>query len=174
MIKKILFTFMFLIDSDVALAKGGINIFAYSRPAPQTKIYGANEIPVQLTSFNGNFVLVMFWSRHCAPCIKELDEINTFVNKTKNNGVKVLLVSNSEEWKGLAEQRQFLQKYGATGVDFYIDKGGKLAGDFGVFSYPHTVLVNQYGEEIGRISGTADWEEDDVVDYIYKLKAQQG
>ncbi|MBE6451880.1 MAG: TlpA family protein disulfide reductase [Alphaproteobacteria bacterium] len=174
MIKKILFIFMFVIMSSFASAKGGINIFAYSRQAPTSVIYSSRGIPVHLSDFGGNFVLVMFWSRHCAPCIKELDEINTFVNKTANNGVKVLLVSNSDEWSGVGEQRQLLQKFGATDVDFYTDKDGKLAGDFGIFSYPHTVLINRSGEEIGRISGTADWDDDDIVEYIYKLKAQHG
>ena len=46
--------------------------------------------------------------------------------------------------------------------------------DFGVFSYPHTVMVDQSGEEIGRISGSVDWDDDDVIEYIYKLKAKYG
>lgn len=174
MIKKILLIVLFCVCANLVMAKSGINIFAYSRPAPQSPIYSPEGISLRLNDLRGDFVLVMFWSRYCAPCIKELDEINTFVNKTQNNGIKVLLVSNSEEWTGVWEQRQLLQKYGATDVKYYIDKKGTLAGDFGVFSYPHTVLINKSGEEIGRISGTVDWDDDDVVEYIYKLKAQQG
>ena len=174
MAKKILLIVLFLLNFSLVEAKSGINIFAYSRPAPQSPIYNPEGLALRLEDFKGEFVLVMFWSRYCAPCIKELDEINTFVNKTKNDNIKVLLVSNSEEWSGSAEQYQLLQKYRASDIDFYTDKQGSLAGDFGVFSYPHTVLVNKSGEEIGRISGTVDWDEDEVVEYIYKIKAQHG
>lgn len=174
MIKKILIIILFCIYSDMTMAKSGINIFAYSRPAPQSAIYNSEGVKVHLQDLKGDFVLVMFWSRYCAPCIKELDEINSFVNKTKSNGVKVLLVSNDEEWTDVGEQKQLLHKYGAVDINFYTDKNGKLADDFGIFSYPHTVLINKTGEEIGRISGTVDWDDDDVVEYIYKLKAQHG
>ena len=84
------------------------------------------------------------------------------------------MVSKEDEWSSAAEQRELLNKYEAPDVDFYTDRDGKLAGDFGIFSSPHTVLINKSGEEIGRISGSADWEDDDVIEYIYKIKAQHG
>ena len=115
---------------------------------------------------------MMFWSRYCAPCIKELDDINEFVLKTRNNGIKVLLVSKDDEWTDVTEQRELLKKYKAPDVDLYTDKDGKLSGDFGIFSSPHTVLVNTKSEEIGRIRGSVDWGDDDVIEYIYKIKAQ--
>ena len=174
MIKKILITGLLLMWSGLAAAKSGLNIFAYPREAPQTPVYTPGGQALRLTDFKGDFLLVMFWSRHCAPCIRELDEINTFVKKTRDNGIKVMLVSKDDEWSSAAEQRELLNKYEAPDVDFYTDKEGKLAGDFGIFSSPHTVLINKSGEEIGRISGSADWGDDDVIEYIYKIKAQHG
>lgn len=174
MIKKILIIGMMLLWSELAIAKSGLNIFAYPREAPQTPIYTPEGKAIKLGELKGKFLLVMFWSRHCAPCIRELDEINTFVNKTKDNGIEVLLVSKEDEWSLPTEQRELLKKYEAPDVRYYTDKEGKLAGDFGIFSSPHTVLVNQIGEEIGRISGTVDWEDDDVIEYVYKIKAEHG
>ncbi len=174
MIKKFVIIALISFWSSVACAKGGINIFAYFRDAPQTPVYTPAGQAVKLENFKGDFILVMFWSRYCAPCIKELDEINTFVQKTRDNGIKVMLVSKDDEWTSVQEQRSLLHKYGATDIDFYTDKQGKLAGDFGIFSSPHTVLINKKGEEIGRISGTADWEDDDVIEYIYKIRARHG
>ena len=173
MIKKVLALLIFCLCAGECFAKKGINIFAYSRPAPQTAIYNSSGLQSKLQDFEGQFILVMFWSRYCAPCIRELDDINDFVKITRDNNIKVLLVSQAEEWTGVGEQRMLLKKYKAEDIDFYIDKKGALAGDFGVFSFPHTVLVDQYGEEIGRISGSVDWDDEDVVEYIYKLKAKR-
>lgn len=174
MIKKILILGLALLWCGLASAKSGLNIFAYPREAPQTPVYTPGGQPLKLSDFKGDFLLVMFWSRYCAPCIKELDEINDFVKKTRDNGIKVLLVSKDDEWNSTAEQRNLLAKYGAPEVDFYTDKNGKLAGDFGIFSSPHTVLISKSGQEIGRIKGSADWSDEDVIEYIYKIKAQHG
>lgn len=172
MIKKLLILVMALVWCENAAAKSGLNLFAYPREAPKTPIYTPAGQALKLSDFKGEFLLVMFWSRYCAPCIKELDDINEFVLKTRNNGIKVLLVSKDDEWTDVTEQRELLKKYKAPDVDFYTDKEGKLSGDFGIFSSPHTVLINTKSEEIGRIRGSVDWGDDDVIEYIYKIKAQ--
>ena len=60
----------------------------------------------------------------------------------------------------------------APDLPFYTDKDGKLAAAFGVFTSPHTVLFNKKGQEIGRIRGSAEWNDPRVIEYIYKLKAE--
>ncbi len=78
----------------------------------------------------------------------------------------------ASEWKSLEEQQRFLRKYGAPDLDFYVDKKGDLSADLGIFTSPNTVLINRHGQEIGRIRGSAEWDDDDVIEYIYKIKAQ--
>ena len=172
--KKILFIFFLLMISFPAQAKRGLNIFAYSRPAPETPIYDQYGKAVKLKDFKGSFLIVVFWSRYCAPCIGELDELNYFVNHTKDNGIKAILVSKDDEWQTDSEQKQLLIKYEAPDIEYYTDKKGKLTEDFGIFSSPHTVLINAQGEEIGRINGSVDWDDDDVIEKIYQIKAEQG
>ena len=65
-----------------------------------------------------------------------------------------------------------LQKYGAPDLDFYVDKKGDLSADLGIFTSPNTVLINRHGKEIGRIRGSVEWDDDEVIEYIYKIKAQ--
>ena len=174
MLKKVLLIVFCLFFSLNEEAKKGTNIFAYSRPVPETGVYNRYGQKTALTDYRGDFILAVFWSRYCVPCIKELDNLNNFVNQTKDNGVRVMIISKDDEWISSHEQSELLAKYGASDLDFYIDKGGKLAGDFGIFASPHTVLINRKGEEFGRISGSLDWDDDDVIEEIYKLKAQYG
>lgn len=173
MTKKILFLFLSMFAfCTVVHAESGLNIFAYPREAPQTEFYTINGTKVQLSDFKGKFLLVNFWSRNCVPCIKELDNLNNFVNKTKDDGIRVIIISKASEWQSVAEQREFLEKFKAPDLDFYLDKDGKLAESFGIFASPHTVLVNSAGEEIGRIRGSAEWDSDEIIEYIYKIKAE--
>lgn len=174
MIKKIVFFLFCMCLSFNVEAKKGINIFAYSRAVPQTPIYNQYGQKSTLADYKGQVVLANFWSRYCVPCIKELDNLNEFAKRTKDDGIKVVIISPAEEWVSDNEQKELLIKYGAPDLDYYVDKNGKLAGDFGIFASPHTVLINKSAEEFGRISGSVEWDDDDVIEYIYKLKAEYG
>lgn len=176
MLKKYIFLLISILafSNPVFADSKGLNIFAFPREAPQTAIYTPAGKAVSLSDFKGEFLMVVFWSRNCVPCIKELDNLNTFVKKTRDNGIKVILVSKAEEWHDMNEQKRFLDKFKAPDLDYYVDKKGKLTEDFGIFASPHTVLINTKGEEIGRIRGSVEWDDRDVIEYMYKLKAQQG
>ena len=147
-----------------------INLFAYSRPAPETEIFYQDGSSKKLSDFKGNFVVALFWSKTCVPCIRELKSLNKFYNKIKGTDIKIVMISPANEWNTNYEQREFLNKYKATDIDFYTDKNGNLAADFGIFSYPHTVLIDQDGEEIGRIHGQMDWDSNNVMTEITKLR----
>ncbi len=157
-----------------ANAEKGVNIFARSRPVPVRKIKNQNGMNLSLADFKGDFVVAVFWSRNCGPCLKELKSLNGFYKATRGKGVRLILISPAEEWASTKQQRRFLQRYGAPDVEFYSDPGGLLASDFGIFTSPHTVLINGQGKEIGRIRGSAVWDRPQVIDYILELKAQHG
>ena len=46
---------------------------------------------------------------------------------------------------------------------------GDLAADFGIFTSPHTVLIDENSQEIGRIRGKAKWADKRMVVYIKSL-----
>lgn len=152
----------------------GVNIYDTPRKVPAKEIIHNDLKRYKLSDFPDKFVMAVFWSRNCVPCVKELDSLNNMSKKVKDNGLQVVLVSPSREWGSIEEQRRFLDKYGAKDMDFYVDENGNLASELGIFTSPHTVLVNRKGEEIGRIRGTAEWDDDDVIEYLYKIKAQHG
>jgi len=170
--KRIFFAAFFLLFTVFFAfqATAKITLFAYSRPVPETKIYYQDGTSYKLSDFKGKFVIALFWSKTCVPCIRELKSLNKFYNKIKNEDVRLVMISPLDEWTTNAEQRDFLSKYKANDVDFFIDNRGDLAADFGIFSYPHSVLINQEGEEIGRIRGQMDWDDDDILQYIYDLR----
>ncbi len=172
MFRKFLLVLFLFCFSNTALAYRGANIFAYPRPVPESKIFNQYGQAFQLKDFAGDFLIIVFWSKTCIPCIRELDDLNAFVKKTQDNSIKVILVSPHEDWQTEGEQLSFLKKYGGVNLDFYTDKKSALATDFGIFTSPHTVLVNDSSMEIGRIRGAVDWDKEDIIEYIYTIKAQ--
>lgn len=176
MLKKIIMVLAMVIAAGrmaAAQAKEP-NLFAYPREAPQTSFYRADGTEFRLSDFKGSFVLVVFWSRTCLPCVRELDNLREFMDKTRDTGIKVILISKAGEWDSATQQRQFIKKFKGPSDEFYVDYNGRLASDFGIFAYPHTVMINMLGEEIGRIRGAVEWDDDDIIEYIYKVKAEHG
>ena len=57
-------------------------------------------------------------------------------------------------------------------INFYSDRKSALSNSFGIFTSPHTVLIDKNSMEIGRIRGSVDWDDDDVIEYIYNLSSK--
>lgn len=150
-------------------ANAGINIFSEPRYLPQSKIISQNGTEFKLSDFHGNFVLAHFWSRDCAPCVKELRGLSYFHNKVKKDGIRLILISPKDEWFDSKEQLRFLQRYGASDLEFYVEDGN-LSSDFGIFTTPHTVIINAKGLEIGRLRGSETWNRQKVINYVRNLK----
>lgn len=172
MLKRFLLILLFVFFTTPTFAKSGVNIFAYPRDVPDAKIFNQYGQSFKLKDFSGDFLIVVFWSKTCIPCIREIDDINKFINKTKGTGIKLITVSPEKEWISAEEQKSFLKKYGGHDIEFYSDRKSSLANSFGIFTSPHTVLINADSMEIGRIRGSVDWDDSDIIEYIYKLKAQ--
>ena len=164
------FVFGLIFSFDVTAKTDAVNIFAESRDVPKRLIIHENGKGYSLSDFKGEFVVAVFWSKTCGPCLKELADLNTFYKNALPQGIRLILISPKSEWKSAVEQRLFLKKLKAPDIEFYTDKKGKLAGDFGIFSTPHTVLIDENAQEIGRIRGTAKWADKRVLNYIKSLK----
>lgn len=174
MMKKYIFAFLFCcLLAWPAAAKKGVEIFEETRDLPSRPVIDAAGKRHKLSEYNGQFVILVFWSKNCVPCIRELDDLNNFYKNNKNI-LKLLVISPEEEWDNAEDQRQFLTGRNASDLDFYTDPKGSLAGAFGIYSTPHAVLINRNNKEIGRLRGSADWDSKKVSDYIYKIIAENG
>lgn len=169
-LKIIFLSFTLLISSGANAKRDAVNIFQEGRDVPKRQIVHESGKSYRLSDFRGQFVVAVFWSRNCGPCLKEMKDLNTFYKNALPENIRLILVSKKSEWKSSLEQRLFLKKIGAPDIEFYTDKKGKLAADFGIFTSPHAVLINEKAQEIGRIRGTAKWADKRVLNYIKSLQ----
>ena len=58
-------------------------------------------------------------------------------------------------------------------LKIYVDTSGKAAGEFGIFGLPGTLLLDREGREIGRLTGPAEWDAPDMVDFISSHLSKQ-
>ncbi len=175
-IKNKVLVLLFLLFATVTVcAKERANIYSHSRDLPNKELISETGGKVKLSAFEGDFVIAIFWSRYCVPCIKELKNLSNFVEKTRNDGIRVIMISPKGEWvSGFVEQRSFMQRFEASNLEIYVDEKEAVASALGIFSSPVSVLISREGQEIGRIRGSIEWDKPEIIEYIYKIKAKHG
>ncbi len=109
-----------------------------------------------LEAWQGKYVLINFWATWCAPCRKEMPQLNALQKEFGGDDFQVLTIAtgrNSEE--GI---KRFFEEAGVDSLPRHQDPKQKLASQMGVFGLPISVLLDREGREIARLQGDAEWD----------------
>ena len=127
---------------------------------------------ISMKEWRGKVVLLNLWATWCAPCRKEMPDLDKL--KANLGGDEFDLVALSIDRTGLAKPRKFLNEIGIKHLKLYNNSGGKLAASLKAFGMPTTLLLNREGKELGRLVGPAEWGSDDAIALIKAAIADKG
>ncbi|MBR1601445.1 MAG: TlpA family protein disulfide reductase [Alphaproteobacteria bacterium] len=169
---KILSTILIFIFFVVSVGevKAKINIFPNPRYIPALSFYGESGKAYRLTDFKEDMLMAVVWSRRCGPCVADLKHLKMFAKRVEKQGIKVILISPESEWKTADERRLFMKRVGGDGLVNYLDRKANFRDGMGLRVTPTVILVNKNGEEMGQITGSVDWDDEDVIEYMINLK----
>lgn len=125
-----------------------------------------------LADYRGQYVLVNFWATWCAPCRKEMPQLNALQKEFGGETFQVLTIAtgrNSPE--GIT---RFFTEAGVDSLPRHQDPKQALASQMGVFGLPITVIMDPEGREIARLRGDADWSSDSAKAIIKALVKPAG
>ncbi len=124
-----------------------------------------------LEDYRGKYVLVNFWATWCAPCRKEMPQINALQKEFGGEHFEVLTIAtgrNSPE--GIV---RFFEEAGVDSLPRHQDPKQQLASQMGIFGLPITVILDPEGREIARLRGDAEWDSDSARAIIKALVDDQ-
>jgi thiol-disulfide isomerase/thioredoxin len=127
-------------------------------------LLGASSEAITLADYAGKGLILNFWATWCAPCVREMPQLNRLSAFVRENQIEVLTIS--EDLNGLKSVPKFYKSYNLYDLPVLVDNKGTLMRSFAAKGIPLTVFVNQHGQEIGRVVGPAEWDTLEVVDYI--------
>lgn len=127
---------------------------------------------VSLADYSGKYVLINFWATWCAPCRKEMPQLNALQKEFGGDNFEVLTIAtgrNSPE--GIT---RFFTEANIDSLPRHQDPKQALASQMGIFGLPITVIMDPEGREIARLRGDADWSSDSAKAIIKALVQPEG
>jgi len=140
-----------------SLAK--LTFLATPAPVPRTAFFDPAGHQHTLAEFRGKYVLLNFWATWCAPCRKEMPELDALNARfgTPSGGTRFAVVTVAIGRNPPAAIARFFATGKITTLPRFRDPHQKLAREMAVFGLPTTVLIDPEGREIARLRGDAAW-----------------
>ncbi|MBT5186246.1 MAG: TlpA family protein disulfide reductase [Kordiimonadaceae bacterium] len=108
----------------------------------------------------GKVILVNLWATWCAPCIKEMPDLNELQKSLGSDQFEVVLLTENQD--GIESSLKFLKDNNISHLNTYHDTDRKIARALKSNALPTSILINAQGYEVGRLVGPADWNSGDA------------
>lgn len=124
-----------------------------------------------LADYRGRGVVLNFWATWCAPCVREMPQLDRLNAMICRDNIDVITVSEDrpQQGSGAALIKKFYQINGLKHLPEAWDPKGKMMRRLAVRGLPTTILINAEGLEVGRIIGPAEWDHPKAVDFLRRL-----
>jgi methylamine dehydrogenase accessory protein MauD len=111
------------------------------RPAPAFSLPETDGGQIDLASYNGRPVLLVFWTSSCPICQQELPMLNRLEPEFRGKGIAVVTILLGGE----GEARDFLDS-NRIGLTSAYDSAGKVGRAYDVSGVPKLVLIGKDGK----------------------------
>jgi len=141
-------------------------------PAPSVAFEALDGGETSLADFKGQVVLVNFWATWCAPCVREMPDLERLHLALAEEGFAVLAVS--QDRAGAVAVAPFLARLGLQRLPVYLDPRGNLARAFAIKGLPTTFVIDRQGRVVAGLVGPADWDTPEARAFMRHYLRQEG
>ena len=141
------------------------------RLVPKLVFYDVDDKPLAISEYKGRGVVLNFWATWCAPCVKEMPDLDRLHALLKKEGIDVLALSVDRD--ALRLSKKFYKINAIRHMPVLIDKNRKVLRRLSIRGLPTTVLINPDGMEVGRIVGAIEWNSPENVAFLRHVLARQ-
>lgn len=124
----------------------------------------ADDSDVTLADHSGRGVVLNFWATWCAPCVREMPELDRLNAALAPDGIDVLTASMDRG--GHPVIAAFYEKIGITNLAALHDPKGAAARALGIRGLPTTLIIAPDGREVARIEGIHHYDTDATKAYL--------
>ena len=119
---------------------------------------------IKLSDLKGNIVILQFTASWCSVCRKEMPHLDRLRSAVKPFNIDVLAIS--EDKNAVDVVGSFYAFHQLKNLDILIDQEKKFFQALGGRGLPTTLLIDQYGFEVGRLLGVAEWDAPETIRFL--------
>jgi len=135
-------------------------VFSDPQPAGSSDFQSFDGEPLNLSQYQGKWVLVNFWATWCAPCRHEMPMLSELQRELGGDSFEVVTIATGRN--APQGMKSFFEEVGVDNLPLHRDPKSELAREMSVLGLPITVILNPEGQEIARLRGDADWASDNA------------
>src|SRR5216683_1092036 len=124
-----------------------------------------------LADFNGKVVVLNIWATWCGPCRAEMPALDRLQVALGGRDFEVAPVSIDRG--GIDLVKKFYAEINIRNLPMYVDTSGQAVRSLGAIGVPTTLIINRAGNEVGRITGPAEWDAPEVAEFLKPIIARQ-
>ena len=116
---------------------------------------------------NQKVTLVNFWATWCVPCREEMPSLNNLAKNLGSKDFSIMVIAagrNSDN-----EIKKFFLTHNLDNLKSFKDPKGKVSSKMSVFGLPTTIIVDQHSNEIARLTGSMNWDSEEVITFIQAI-----
>ncbi len=125
------------------------------KPAGTVDFMTFDGAPLNLSDWQGKWVVLNFWATWCAPCRKEMPMLSDLQTELGGESFEVVTIATSRNPP--AKMKAFFDEIGVDNLPLHRDPKSSLARQMAVLGLPVTLILNPDGKEVARLTGDADW-----------------
>lgn len=134
----------------------------HDKPAPPFNFYLlADDSKKNISDYKGKVVLLNYWATWCAPCIKEMPELNRLQSKYQDQGLIVIALSDEDKERLIkfANKKPFIATAAYSKEFNWADIQSER---------PMTFLINREGVIVDYFTGGYDFTffESKIINYL--------
>ena len=153
---------------SVAASGGKLNVgevagFVFKKEPealPEINFADGKGEALTLKNWEGRVVLLNLWATWCAPCRKEMPGLARLQKEL--GSAKFEVVALAVDRAGAQAAAKFLGSIEAKELALYVDATARSGTSLRAVGMPTTLLIDDQGREIGRLTGPAEWDSDEA------------
>jgi thiol-disulfide isomerase/thioredoxin len=163
------------IAADLAPLRTGemkkLTVFSQPLPTPEIPFLDETGASHALADYRGKVVLLNLWATWCAPCRKEMPDIDALQAEWGGEDFTVLTVASSNR-DTTAKVASFFERQGITHLPRFVDATERLPRALGLPGLPASILIDRKGQIVAQLLGPADWTSPEAKAVIAALRAE--
>jgi thiol-disulfide isomerase/thioredoxin len=124
---------------------------------------------VSLADFHGKVVLVNVWATWCAPCVVEMPSLDALQRLRGGDDFAVVPISLDRQ---MGEAQDFYDRTGLADLPLIHDGTFAISARLELPGLPTSIFYDEYGRELARLPGEADWASEEALALVDHLTGQ--